>query len=112
MAASPFVPGSPEHTRIMADVSAIAAGFSDGIQWHDLWNTVPRVMEIVETVESLDGEGKRSLCIMLFDDLLGRIDLPGPDFLVKPAIMAALPYVIDLVAKASKGAYAINTPAA
>jgi hypothetical protein len=108
MTASSLAPGSPEHSRIMADIDTIAAEFKDGIQWHDLWNTIPRVMEIVETVESLDGEGKKTLCITLFDDLIGRIDLPGPDFLVKPALTAALPYVIDLVVKASNGAYAIN----
>lgn len=95
------------YIKLYDDIDKLAVAL-EKVTWAGLWDAVPTVMEMVEQVEALDGAGKKQLCISLFERLLGAVDLPGPDFLVKPALMNALPYVIDLIAKASKGSFAVN----
>lgn len=87
------------------NVEQIAALFDDGFQWKDIWEAIPKTMELVETFGGLDGAAKKERALAIIDKLLDKVNLPGWDWLTKKAIMWFAPGAVDKLVAASKGAF-------
>jgi len=86
-------------------VEHVATLFDDGFQWHDLWDAIPKVMELVGSMGTLSNGQKKEHVLKIIDKLLDKIDLPGPDWLTKMAIMWILPGAIDKLCDAANGKF-------
>lgn len=93
----------PEDLTLEEAVDHIAGLFDDGFQLSDIWDAIPKTMEIVEGLGGLDGEAKKERVLKIISLLLDKVNLPGWDWLTKKAIMFFLPGVIDKLVEASKG---------
>jgi hypothetical protein len=96
--------------RIEAAATEIAKNFADGISWDDVYSVIPKAMVVAEGVEGLTGPEKKALALTLLKSLLDKLDLPGPDVVVKPLMLTVAPFVIDLVISASRGDFGVNKP--
>ena len=79
--------------------------FDDGFQWKDILDAIPLAMELAEGFEGLKGQEKKAKVLKILDELIGRVDLPGWDWLTKKSIEWVLPLVIDMLVDASKGKF-------
>lgn len=86
-------------------VDQLAEDFNDGFQVSDLWTSIPTAMNIVESFTELTGEQKKDKVIRIIDQLLGKFDLPGPDWITKKVIMWFVPGAIDNLVDAAKGKF-------
>lgn len=99
--------------RINQLVSELAILYSDGFQLTDVGPSITTCMEMVEAIKGLTGSEKEGLCLVLFERLFFRIDLPYiPDALVKPTLWKLLKPilvgVVRMIARASKGDVRVN----
>lgn len=94
--------------QIEAKASDLATTYADGLSWDDAYNTIAVAMEVAEDVKGIDGPAKKKLALDLLGALLSRVDLPGPDAIVRPVLLMAAPYVMDLIATATRGGFKVN----
>jgi len=94
--------------QIEQSAKDILVEFEDGFQFADIFKLVPKAMKIVEQVQGMSSEDKKTTAINLIDYVLDHVDVPGPDFIVTPIIKAVAPYVIEVIIAASKGEFGIN----
>jgi len=86
-------------------VEQLAANFTDGLEFSDLWDAIPLIMSLVESFEGLSGEEKKERALKILDKFLDEFDLPGPDWITKRIIMWLVPGAIDQLVEASKGKF-------
>jgi hypothetical protein len=90
---------------IEESVDHIVNLFDDGFQFKDVIDAIPMAMELVEGIGGLTGQQKQDRVIVILGQLLDKINLPGPDWLTKRAIMWAVPMIIDKLVASAKGHY-------
>jgi len=92
-----------EHADKMVEV------FKDGFQIADLFEIVPKLMEIVDTVEGMSGPEKALSVEALIDIVLKKTDTPYlPDGWTDGILASAFKKLIPVIAKATKGEFEIN----
>jgi len=83
--------------------------FEDGWQWTDIFEIVPKVMEIVEEVRGMTGPEKSAAAEKILDHVIDETDIPWlPDSLVDPILKKGVRFMIPMIVKATKGEYKIN----
>lgn len=107
MAASKITP-----EQIEAWGKRAMAPLEDGLQWTDLFEIVPIVMEIVEETHTFAGSSgpeKKAAAILVLEYVVDHKDLPWiPDAVVNPYLKKAIPPLIDLFARVAKGEWEIQ----
>ena len=87
----------------------VLALFEDGWQWTDLFDIIPKVMEIVEAVEGMTGPEKAAAAEQILDYVIDETDIKWlPDSLVDPILKKGVRYIIPMLVKASKGEFEFN----
>jgi len=90
--------------RIAEAVAEVMKPLADGFQMKDIWDMVTNVMSNAEQwVGFTQGEEKKAFAIEVIGIVLQHIDLPGPDFITRRAIMWFLPGIIDKFVAIAKG---------
>jgi hypothetical protein len=83
--------------------------FDDGFQFSDIFQIVPKIMEVVALVKDTTGEEKKHLAIMLGEHVIDKTDFPWiPDAIVDPICKRLLPGAIQMAWDASKGKFAFG----
>ena len=92
--------------QIKAYAKDALALFDDGFQISDLFEIVPKVMEIVRSVKDLTGPEKKALAIQLGEYVIDATDMPWvPDVVVDPILKKLLPKAIQMAWDASVGKF-------
>jgi hypothetical protein len=87
----------------------IVALFDDGFQLTDLFEIIPKIMEIVEAVEEMTGAEKEEAAGVILDFVVDKTDTPWlPDNLTDPFLKKGFRALFPIIAKATKGEFAIN----
>ena len=101
--------------QVKKHAESVLALFDDGWQWTDLFEIVPKVMEIVEAVEGMNGGEKQAAAEQILDYVIDETDIPWlPDSLIDPILKKGVRYMLPVICKAAKGGedgYAINNDA-
>lgn len=88
---------------------SVLALFEDGFQFSDLFEVVPKIMEIVALVKGTTGEEKKHLAIMLGNHVIDKTDFPWiPDAIVDPICKKLLPGAIQMAWDAAGGKFAFK----
>lgn len=71
--------------------------FDDGFQFSDIFQIVPKVMEIVGMVKDTTGPERKELAIMLGEYIIDKTDFPWlPDSIVDPICKKLLPGAVQM----------------
>lgn len=88
-------------------ISLALESFEDGFQIEDLWNTIHMLMLQAENWKELtSGRERKEFVLEVLETMLNEIDLPGPDWITRKAVMWFVPSLIDMFVDIAK-----NTPA-
>jgi hypothetical protein len=84
-------------------VDELVKPFEDGFQVSDLWDVVQGAMSHAQTwVDLATGQDKKDFALAVLEQVLARVDLPGPDFITRRVVLWFAPSLIDWVVKFSK----------
>ena len=75
------------------------------MDWSDLFELIPQIMEVTEAVAIVHeekGPAKREAAVSMVSEILNNVHI------VDDRINEAVPLIIDLICDASKGKFAIN----
>lgn len=86
--------------------------FDDGFQFIDIFEIVPKVMEVVRLVENTTGAEKKALAIQLGEYVIDKTDFPWlPDAIVDPICKKLLPGAIQMAWDCAEGKFAFKAGA-
>ena len=94
--------------QIEEHASKVVEALEDGFQLSDLSVIVPLVMEVTDAVDGMSGEDKHATAEAMIDYVLENTDAWGWDAIVDPIAGAILKGLIPVIAKLTKGEFAIN----
>lgn len=104
--------------ELTAKAKEIADDIADpeqGLTWAGVMKGVTVTMEVAEevatTLPGMTGADKKGLALALLGALVNEVDLPGPDWIVKPIITTVAPFLIDQLVSAANGGYSFGKPA-
>lgn len=86
-------------------VTEVVQQLQDGFQVADAMPVLTKAMEYVGTYPNFSGADKKKEVLEILGLVLDKVDLPGPDVLLKPIVKALLPVVIDHLVDAAKGKF-------
>lgn len=87
---------SQKSAKELAD--ELVAVYADGFQVADIWATVSTLMDYAEDFFD-EGGVKKDFVLAALDEVLSQVDLPGPDFITRRAVMWLAPSVVDRFAE-------------
>ena len=89
--------------------SGVIGLFDDGFQFSDIFQIVPKVMEIVALVKDTTGPEKKELAILLGEYIIDKTDFPWlPDAVVDPICKRFLPGAVQMAWDAYRKKFAFE----
>lgn len=92
-------------------VDELLEPLKDGCQISDLWDIITKIMEHAEDWVGLtSGKDKKKFALEVLELILDNesIDLPGPDWLTKRALLWLAPSLIDKFVELTKEGFAFG----